>query len=245
MADAEFVFKKTYNCPICDKSFKNLTVKQGKARPEGSDLDLKQRYKNIEPLKYDVLLCPNCGYASLERYFDHVSARQIKEIKENIQESFVLNIEDNDELTFEESILRYRLALVTCQVKGAKESETGYVCLKLGWLYRSYMDTLLSVDEAKLNEYKEKEEFYLCKAYELLLYARQNEHGSICGMDETTLDCLLSGLSFKIGRYDETKRLIGGILTSRAASKRAKDHARNIKEAMEELLSEESTETAE
>ncbi len=234
MADAELVFRKTCKCPVCDKEFKNLTVKQGKARPEGTDLDLKPRYKNIETLKYDVLLCPNCGYAALEKYFNRVSARQIKELSSQIKESFAVKIEDKDEFSFEDAVLRYRLALLSCQVKGVKESETGYVCLKFGWLYRAYLQTLEETDK-KRTEVVEKMDYYLNKAYDLLLFARQNEHGNIAGMDETTLDCLLAGLSLYIKRYDETKRLVSGILTSRIAAKRAKDHAREIKEELEKI----------
>lgn len=235
MAEAELVFKKTFKCPVCDKEFKNLTVKQGKARPEGTDLDLKPRYKNIETLKYDILLCPNCGYAALEKYFNRVSMRQIKELSVKIKDSFAVKIEDKDELTFEDAALRYRLALLSCQVKGVKESETGYVCLKFGWLYRSYLMTLDENDTHRA-EAEEKMDYFLNKAYDLLLFARQNEHGNIAGMDETTLDCLLAGLSLYVKRYDETKRLVGGVLTSRIATKRAKDHAREIKEALEEIL---------
>lgn len=240
MAEAELVFKKTHKCPVCEKEFKNLTVKQGKARPEGTDLDLKPRYKNIETLKYDVILCPTCGYAALEKYFARVSMRQIKELSAKVKESFSLTIEDKDELSFDDAVLRYKLALLSGQVKGVKESETGYLCLKFGWLYRSYLQSLEDNDK-RINEFTEKRDYYLNKAYELLLFARQNEHGNIAGMDETTLDCLLAGLSLYIKKYDETKRLVGGVLTSRVATKRAKDHAREIKEALESIETEEET----
>ena len=69
MSEADKVFKKSYKCPICDSNFKCLTVKQGKARMVSSDIDLKVNYRDIEPLKYDIILCPVCGYAALERYF--------------------------------------------------------------------------------------------------------------------------------------------------------------------------------
>ena len=56
MADAEKIFGKTYNCPVCGNSFKNLTVRQGRARMDSTDIDLKVNYKDIEPLKYDIIL---------------------------------------------------------------------------------------------------------------------------------------------------------------------------------------------
>ena len=120
MADKDCVFQKSYTCPICDSKFKNLTVKQGKARMESSDIDLKINYKGIEPLKYDVILCPVCGYAALERYFDRVSVFQRKNIIEKICQSFNYAFEEKDEYTFDEALMRYRFALLTSQVKMAK-----------------------------------------------------------------------------------------------------------------------------
>ena len=102
MAEKDLVFGKTYKCPICDSSFKNLTVKQGKARMVSTDLDLKVNYRDIEPLKYDVILCPVCGYAALERYFDRVSVFQRKNIVEKISQSFQTVFEEKDEFTFED-----------------------------------------------------------------------------------------------------------------------------------------------
>lgn len=235
MSESDIVFKKTYKCPICDSSFKNLTVKQGKVRPEGTDLDLKPKYKNIEPLKYDVLLCPMCGYASLERYFLRVSQKQKEDIYNKICNIFNSRFEDKDELTFEDAVIRYKFAIITCQTKMAKESETGFVCLKFGWLYRSYKESVSEDDENLYAQLSEREKFFLEKAYACLLKARETEHGEICGMDEITFDCLLAGLSVELEKFDDSKRLISGILTSRVASKRAKDRARDLKDFLENI----------
>ena len=63
--EQDFLFEKTFTCPICEKDFKAKTVKIGKAKLVGTDLDLRPKYENIDMLKYDVILCPHCGYAAL------------------------------------------------------------------------------------------------------------------------------------------------------------------------------------
>lgn len=67
--EQDFLFDKSFTCPLCDREFKARTVKIGKAKLAGSDLDLRPRYEQIDLLKYDVIMCPSCGYASLSRFF--------------------------------------------------------------------------------------------------------------------------------------------------------------------------------
>ena len=61
MQEQDFLFDKSFTCPICDREFKSRTVKIGKAKLAGSDLDLRPRYEQIDLLKYDIIMCPYCG----------------------------------------------------------------------------------------------------------------------------------------------------------------------------------------
>lgn len=238
MEEKDLVFGKTYKCIICDKTFKNPTFKQGKMRMDHSDLDLRIVYKDgIEPLKYDIIMCPHCGYAALERYYERVSAHQIKDIKANIGDPFTPQEEHTGVLDFEEAIKRYKFAFLTCMVKHSKPSEVAFLCLKLGWIFRSYGESLDK--ESKnyadcLKVCNDNEEQYLRKAYEGFLEARGSEQPPIAGMDDMTLDCLLAALGTKFGTKEEVVRLLSGILTSRVANKRMKDKAREIKELISE-----------
>lgn len=235
MAENEMVFYKTYRCPVCDGQFKNLTVKQGKARLLGTDIDLKPNFADIETLKYDVCLCPVCGYASVERYFGKISAFQRKQILENISKSFKTVFPQNDTISFDEAVIRYKFAILTCQVKGSKESEFGFLCLKLGWLYRAYAASLNpSEDESKIKELNKQEDAFLLKAMDYFVVARANEQSPICGMDEMTYDCLLAALMIRFERFSDAKRLLGSVITSRTASKRVKDKARELKDIIME-----------
>lgn len=63
--EADFLFDKTYACPVCDSKIKVRTMKAGKAKLLHTDLDLRPVYEHVEPLKYDAIICPECGYAAL------------------------------------------------------------------------------------------------------------------------------------------------------------------------------------
>ena len=233
MSEADKVFKKSYKCPICDSNFKCLTVKQGKARMVSSDIDLKVNYRDIEPLKYDIILCPVCGYAALERYFDRVSAFQRKNIIDKICQSFSYVFEDKDEFTFDDAVVRYKFAVLTSQVKMSKASEFGFLCLKMGWLYRSYADSLDESMKKKKAELKEQEKTYLTNAFNYFETARAKEQSPICGMDEITFDTLLASLCVELDKKDEAKKYMSIILSNRNATKRVKDKIFDLKELLD------------
>lgn len=48
-------------------------------------------YMGVDSLKYDAILCPKCGYAALNRYFNFVMSSQAKNIKEKISANFLIS----------------------------------------------------------------------------------------------------------------------------------------------------------
>ena len=86
--EEDLLFDKSYTCPVCDHEFKSRMVRTGKVRLVGADSDLRPRYMGVDSLKYDAILCPKCGYAALNRYFNFVMSSQAKNIKEKISANF-------------------------------------------------------------------------------------------------------------------------------------------------------------
>ena len=86
--EEDYLFDKSWTCPICGGKIKERTVKGSKVKLKGSDQDLRPRYEQLELLKYDVVLCPACGYTALGRYFDTVTQVQAKNIREKICANF-------------------------------------------------------------------------------------------------------------------------------------------------------------
>lgn len=76
--EKDLIFDKTFSCPVCEKEFPAKIMKSGKAKLLGTDADLRAKYDGIDPVKYDVELCPFCGYAALTRYFPKITPTQVK-----------------------------------------------------------------------------------------------------------------------------------------------------------------------
>lgn len=241
--EEDMLFDKTYECPICDHSFKERTLRTGKARLLGTDQDLRAKFEGIEPLKYDVVMCPKCGYTAISRYFGPLPAPQKKMIVEKISSKFKERTEHPQIFTYEDAINRYKLALVNAMVKMAKASEKAYICLRAGWLVRSYVESLTEAenqDEKKITEMQNLENEFLQSAYDGFIKARESEGYPMCGMDESTVDYLLATLSMRFGHFDVASKIISSLLVSPSCNNRMKDKVRDLKEELVSMLREQS-----
>lgn len=242
MQEQDFIFDKTYTCPVCDKEFKEKTVKVGKAKLTGSDRDMRPRYEQIDMLKYDVIMCPHCGYTSLSRYFKFLTGPQLKKIKENICANFKPAPKtDKETYSYEDALERYKMALVNAIVKQTKASEKAYICLKTGWLLRGqgeHLDKEAADYQTKKADIDAQENEFLKNAFDGFLAARQSEGFPMCGMDECTVDYLIAVLAMRFGQYDVSSKLIAGVIVSPAANPRMKERARDVKEELVKKIKE-------
>lgn len=233
--EADYILAKTYECPICDAKFKSLGIKANKARQVAMDKDLRPIYEyHIEPIKYEPVTCPYCGYTVMGRYFIPLTSFQKKMVREGMGNGFVWNADPNaTTVSFEEALEKIKLALATAIVKKAKPSEKAYICLKGCWLCRSYLEELERKDlddEALKKELSDNEREFEDNAYDGFVEAMASETYPIAGMDEITLDYLIAVMALKRNRIDVSSKMVASILQSSSASTRIKDKARDLKE---------------
>ena len=231
--EKDIVFERNYKCPVCGATFPSKAVRSGKSRLIGTDSDLRAKYDIIDPGKYDVVLCPKCGYAALTRFYDKLTPPQANLIKEKISPTVRISEYNDPIYSYKEAMERYKLALVNAVVKKAKASEKAYICLKSAWVARGYRESLQAEDNAdtKLIEELEKQEDELLQnAYKGFVEAIQNEGFPMCGMDEITVNYLVAVLATRFKKYDVASRLIANVLVSPSANPRTKDKARDLKE---------------
>ena len=239
--EQDFLFDKSFTCPLCDREFKARTVKIGKAKLAGSDLDLRPRYEQIDMLKYDVIMCPSCGYAALSRFFKYLTSPQAKNIQKTISATFKPQKEVVETYTYDEALERYKLALANAIVKQTKASEKAYICLKTAWLLRGkaeHLDPEQPDYEAQKKQCQEEEDEFLKNALEGFLAARQAESFPMCGMDEPTVDFLIAVTAMRFEQYDLASRLIANLVTSKTVNPRMRDKARDVKEMIVKKIKE-------
>lgn len=232
--EESFILEKSIRCPVCDKVFKTKTIKSGRVKRLEPDKDLRPRHQYIDTLKYDICSCPNCGYTAMHRYFPHVSPTQAKLLKDEICSDFhPRNEPEPAAYDYDMAIDRYKLSLYNTMVKRGKVSEKAYTCLKIAWLYRGKAETMNTQTQAGkmlIEDCKEQEEKFYQQAYDGFMKAVSTEMFPICGMDQGTMDFLLSAMSIHYKKYDVASKLLAGILSNPSSSRSMKDKALVLKE---------------
>ena len=74
--EKSYIFDKTMKCNVCNKEFTTKQVRTGKARYTGTNDILKPLYTGIDSTKYDIIMCPHCGYAAVPRTYGKLTPKQ-------------------------------------------------------------------------------------------------------------------------------------------------------------------------
>lgn len=230
--EADYLFRKSYKCPICDKSFKSLTVRSGKLRMIDKEDDLRPIYKELDPVKYEPVVCDYCGYASLSRYFDAIMPLQAKRLREEVKSSFRgFDDEEDDIYSYDTAILRYKMVLYCDVVGNVKNSRKAYTCLKMAWVIRGKLENEEAVLNAEECDKLQADELECIQsAYDGYRLAFSSETFPMSGMDEMTSSYLVAELAFRLGNYRDALQLLSRIIGNNNVSTRIKDKAVELKE---------------
>jgi len=239
--ESDLLFDKKCNCPVCDSDFTYKQVRTGKARFIGTDDDLRPRYANIDTVKYDVIMCPVCGYSAVSREFERITEKQRIHIREVISSKFVgMDMSKKSHYTYNDAIIRYKMALLTAINKlPAKLSECAFLCLKLSWLYEGEVEEILAgrdkndITDREFSRYVVFEQGllqYREEAYKGFSEALLKEYPPICGMDEESVEFLIGVLAFNCGEFNEALTYLSKAALSKKINPKMKDKAIDLME---------------
>ena len=244
--ETDYLFLKSFECPICDAKFKFPVLKSGRARRMEPDVDLRSKCEHIDPYKYDTASCPKCGFTAMQRYFGHLLPTQRKIIQEQLCQKIqvfpVSEFKEIREIDYDTAIELYKLSLYGTIIKRGAMSEKAYSCLKISWLLRGKMEMLVADDIDK-----NKEEILRCRAdyqsfyvqaFEGFVKAMSSENYPMCGMDQNTVDLLIAAMAYNLGKYDYASRFVSELIVSRTVGSNVKKRARDLKERISDKLKE-------
>lgn len=236
--EKDILFDKGFECPVCDSKITAKSMKTGKAKMSHQDMDLRTVFEGIDITKYDVIVCPVCGYAALTRFHKPMSPGTAKLIKDNISANFRWEEENKETYSYEFAFKRYQLALANAMVRKAKDSEKAFICLKTAWLMRGWNESLDATPEnAEMKKQIQAQEMaYLKNAFEGFMSAVGSENGQICGMDANTIDYLLAVLAYENKQFETSSKLVAKLLTNPSTPSKTKDKLRDLKDKLLEEL---------
>lgn len=227
------LYTSKLKCPVCDKEVHFRAVKTGKVRLVKTDLDLRPIYDILDPSMYEVVCCNHCGYAALRKQFLSILPKKANLIKKNVSGHFVGRTYP-DIYSYDIAIERYKLALYDAMVMDSKDSEKAFLCLKIAWLYRGYLENEPLDDIDKNEQFKKNEDIFLGHALEGFKIAHFKESFPTMGLDLITTKYLIGELSRRLGHREDAMKWISEVVVSKSASRRLKERAIESKELLKQ-----------
>lgn len=191
------LYEKKVDCPCCKNVFVTQKVRMRRLKVLERHPDFYVKYKDIQPIYYQVWVCPNCGFSATESGFVDLTRDQRAFLKEKVSSKW--NQRDFGGVrSFEEAEESYKLALLIAQLLKMKKGYIGSLCLKLAWLYRGCQS--------------EKELEFLKHALNYLETAYQTEPFPIAGLDEVSLSYLVGELHRRFNNINDAIKWYGKAL---------------------------------
>jgi len=182
------LYSKKVICPICGKQFSSMKAKVNSCKIEKKDEDFCTHYVDLNPMYYEVFVCPYCGYAAPENSFEELTEKEAGLLREafsgrEVGRSFCA------QRSLDDAIASYKLAIYTAELRKANASVLAGLCLKLAWLFRFKGD--------------KQEELFLDYSLRNYLEAYNKEPFPIGNLNEISLMYLLGELSRRLGKLNE------------------------------------------
>ena len=215
-----YIYPKKVTCTVCDKEFTQQMVRKTKLKVLSVDTDFKSTYKDIDPNRYEIMLCEHCGFAALPAHFDKVVNRQRQAILEKISPSYKHKVYPVP-LSVEDCEAIYKQAFKCAEAMDAKVSVKAFLSLRLAWVFR---------EEGR----KDDERKYLKDAYEGLKEAFSTENFPLGNMDDSTAKYVIADLARRIGLMGEAMKWVADVVVARGISPGLKEKAGRLKDMIRE-----------
>ena len=199
-------YSKKISCLNCKMKFTTTKIRSRFVRVVEYESDFKPIYADptINPLLYNVAVCPNCGFAFTDDFSSTFAPGVKDEITQTIT-SLWSGRSFGDDRTVEEAIEAYKLAYLSAKMKKEKALTMAGITLRIAWLY----DELKDVEDGKR-----------FRTVSRNLYTEAYSSGDHVGtqMSETRVLYLMAELSHKIGDEEEAIRNLSRVIESQRTS---------------------------
>ena len=202
---ASLIFPTQATCPICGYTFDTLTVFESRLKRDRTDPDQRVRYKEIEPLYYEILTCPNCFLSAGSGKFAEVDKSAAGDIMKAVG-PYILDMQiktglERDTFTV---FAGYYLALLSAPyIYDDHQLITASLWLKISRLYQDVDDREMMLYASK----KTLDEYVYC--YERLRISDKQSQ-QVCFM--------IGEMCFRLGDYNKARQYLFMAKTNKAGS---------------------------
>lgn len=199
-------YVKNMDCLNCQEKFTTTKVRSRFVRVTKHESDFKPVYAeaSINPLLYNVAVCPRCGFAYTDEFSSYFAPGIKDEIAQKIT-SLWNGRSFGDERSIAEAIETYKLSFLSANVKKEKSLTKAGIMMRIAWLY----DDMNDIDSAK--RFREAARNLYAEAY------TAGDHAGT-QMSETRVLYLTAELSHQIGDTEEATRNFSRVIESQRTS---------------------------
>ncbi|MDW0114316.1 DUF2225 domain-containing protein [Sporosarcina saromensis] len=208
MAFNIYYYESNVVCKFCKKRFTTYKVRPNRYKLVEEHTDFMPVYEGLNPLLYEVAVCPHCGYAyhkSMTRTYGPfmllIDELYIKELKKPV------NI--CQERTIDDAIVSYKLAYLVSKASMEEPLLLANIAIKIAWLYR-----LKNEPEFELRYLDSARDFY-SKSF------ASNQEGN------ERIQYLQAELSLRLGDSKESKKGFSRLISDRSTSNKYRKLARD------------------
>ncbi|MBA1334883.1 MAG: hypothetical protein HPY66_0504 [Firmicutes bacterium] len=196
------LYQVKMNCPVCGVEFRTTRVKTSRSIVESRDADFCLHYKFENPMLYEAVVCPMCGYSSIYNSFSSIDEKDVNRIFEGIGRKWKQR-DLGGRRTLDDALDAYKLVLICSQLRRDKRPGTfAQICLRLAWI----------------NRYKEdraEEKRFLQYALEHYREAYQHER-LMDKSDEIAVIYLIGELNRRLGHYNDAIKWFSQVVSHEA-----------------------------
>jgi len=208
MAFNIYYYESSVDCKFCKKHFTTYKVRPNRYKIIEEQTDFMPVYEGLNPLLYEVAVCPYCGYAyhkSMTRTYGPfmllIDELYIKELQKPMDIC--------KERTIDDAIVSLKLAYLVSRASMEESLLMANFALKIAWLYRLKND-----HESEMRYLFAARDFYSKS------FASNQEGGE-------RIQYLHAELSLRLGDIAEAKKGFSRLIADRHVSNKYRKLARN------------------
>lgn len=220
----KYLFDKEVSCPFCQEKFLAKMLRSSKLKLERIDSDLRKHFQDIDPIWYDIWVCPGCGYANFAGDFLDVKETMKKRILANRENLPQHALRFSNPRRIEEVLSSYHLAIQWLEILGGEPEKLGRAWLRLSWLYQDLND-------------QEKSDMARRKAFEHFKAAYQDYSGPISVQQEQQLALILGELALRDKNYRDAHKYLRAAIRDQGGNKQLNNMARDRIQDLRQIIS--------
>ncbi|MFG3434600.1 DUF2225 domain-containing protein [Lysinibacillus fusiformis] len=208
MAFNIYYYESSVDCKFCKKHFTTYKVRPNRYKIIEEQTDFMPVYDGLNPLLYEVAVCPHCGFA-----FHKSMTRTYGPFMQLIDELYIKELQKPmnicQERTIDDAIISFKLAYLVSRASMEESLLMANFALKIAWLYR-----------LKNDEESEKRYLFAARDFYSKSFASNQEGGE-------RIQFLHAELSLRLGDMTEAKKGFSRLIADRNVSPKYRKLARN------------------